>query len=341
VGISTVTMESETFSTETVQEPTSGEGFVSILPSSQTESPQSYAIPDSTTPTDANDQTTFVQISTTVSGPSNPIDATTESTPLDTESSTATPLYTITASQELNIDATDQSKHVTTTAIVQQETPSQSTDATIDSKLDLETTISTTTITETDASSSDLQTTTKSDEGLVVTTTPVSSTNLPSTSISTNMSSDLTSTPILVTKTTTPIFTTSPLLTTVSSPSSTPLVSHPGSTTDVLTETSTHTQTTPSSSMGDSDDPESTAESITTHSVDGSSSRTFKDNQGVYIFLIVFTVIVIGICMFGIIGTAYQQRMRTWRPRMAYEDAYANMVTIFLYTDIMLFKLSK
>lgn len=55
---------------------------------------------------------------------------------------------------------------------------------------------------------------------------------------------------------------------------------------------------------------------------------TFQENYGLFIFLIVAGVCIIGICLFGIIGSAYQQRMRTWNPRMAYEDAYADLVCI-------------
>lgn len=60
--------------------------------------------------------------------------------------------------------------------------------------------------------------------------------------------------------------------------------------------------------------------------------NVFDANKGLFIFLIVFVALVVGLFLFGLIGTIYQHRMRTWHPRKAYEDAYADMVGILHYT---------
>ena len=54
----------------------------------------------------------------------------------------------------------------------------------------------------------------------------------------------------------------------------------------------------------------------------------FEQNIGLFIFLIVAGSCLVGTCIFAIIGTIYRRRLHTWNPRMAYQDAYGDMVSI-------------
>ncbi|WAR26582.1 hypothetical protein MAR_012286, partial [Mya arenaria] len=51
----------------------------------------------------------------------------------------------------------------------------------------------------------------------------------------------------------------------------------------------------------------------------------FHENFGLFVFLIVAGAICVALALFGIIGSSYQRRMRTWTPTTANQYAFANM----------------
>lgn len=65
--------------------------------------------------------------------------------------------------------------------------------------------------------------------------------------------------------------------------------------------------------------------------VEREKTGLYYENFGLFVFLIVAAVVIVGICIFGIIGYAYQRRLRTWNPTMAYQDAYGDLVSYYTF----------
>lgn len=53
----------------------------------------------------------------------------------------------------------------------------------------------------------------------------------------------------------------------------------------------------------------------------------FEENFGLFIFLIVAGSCICGTCVFVLVAKLYKQRRYTWDPRLAYQNAYADMVS--------------
>ncbi|XP_053376820.1 serine-rich adhesin for platelets-like [Mercenaria mercenaria] len=73
--------------------------------------------------------------------------------------------------------------------------------------------------------------------------------------------------------------------------------------------------------------PTSTADNQTDHTMYATKEKKslFYENFGLFVFLIVAGAVIVGVCLFGIIGYRYQRRLRTWNPTMAYQDAYGDL----------------
>ena len=61
--------------------------------------------------------------------------------------------------------------------------------------------------------------------------------------------------------------------------------------------------------------------------------KFFKRNTGLFIFIVIAGAAMLAICIFGIAGTIYQRRMRTWTPKINYKDVYPDMV-ILIFSSI-------
>ncbi|KAL4226472.1 hypothetical protein ACF0H5_014455 [Mactra antiquata] len=60
--------------------------------------------------------------------------------------------------------------------------------------------------------------------------------------------------------------------------------------------------------------------------LDDDKKGLIHDNFGLFVFIVVASGCLVAIFLFGIIGHMYRlRRLRTWTPRMAYQDAYADM----------------
>ena len=56
--------------------------------------------------------------------------------------------------------------------------------------------------------------------------------------------------------------------------------------------------------------------------------KLFEKNFGLFIFLIVAGSCMLGACFFVLVAKLYRKRRYTWDPQLAYQDAYADMVSI-------------
>ena len=85
--------------------------------------------------------------------------------------------------------------------------------------------------------------------------------------------------------------------------------------------------------------PTSTLETVTDNQTkDGNQTKDIKSredeqegliaNTGLVVFLIIVVAVILGTCIFAVVGTIYRRRMHTWNPQMAYQDAYADIVSI-------------
>ena len=63
----------------------------------------------------------------------------------------------------------------------------------------------------------------------------------------------------------------------------------------------------------------------------------FEKNFGLFIFLIVAGACILGACAFVVVAKLYRKRRYSWDPQLAYQDAYADMVSNLTYFCNVLF----